>query len=359
MPQIDELLKRMVEQEASDLHLTVGAYPLVRIHGELEKMNSLGAVSESPLQPDQLRKLLYEILTQEQIQEFEEKKELDFAYQASGIGRFRTNIFEQLKGVGAAFRLIPNQIRSLEELGLPKTLAKFTRLNKGLVLVTGPTGSGKSTTLASLIDLINRERKVHIITIEDPVEFVHTNKNSLVNQRQLGSNTLSFSNALRAALREDPDVILIGEMRDLETISLAITAAETGHLVFGTLHTNNASKTIDRIIDAFPSGQQAQIRTQLSESLKGVISQQLLKRADGKGRVVAIEILVGTPAVANLIREGKTYQIPSVIQTGRREGMQTMDQAIIDLLKMGKITIEEAFDKCVDQETFQKYLGRM
>jgi twitching motility protein PilT len=359
MPQIDELLKRMVEKEASDLHLTVGAYPLVRIHGELEKMDSLGIISESPLQSDQLRKLLYEILTEEQIQEFEERKELDFAYQAPGIGRFRTNIFEQLKGVGAAFRLIPNQILSLEELGLPKTLAKFTRLNKGLVLVTGPTGSGKSTTLASLIDLINRERKVHIITIEDPVEFVHVNKNSLINQRQLGSNTLSFSNALRAALREDPDVILIGEMRDLETISLAITAAETGHLVFGTLHTNSAAKTIDRIIDAFPSGQQAQIRTQLSESLKGVISQQLLKRADGKGRVVAIEILVGTPAIANLIREGKTYQIPSVIQTGRREGMQTMDQAIIDLLKMGKITTEEAFDKCVDRETFQKYLGRM
>lgn len=343
----------MVERGASDLHLTVGSCAVVRIHGDLEK------VDHYELNPDEMKTLLYEILTEKQRQEFEEKKEIDFAYEASGIGRFRTNIFEQLKGMGAVFRLIPSHILSLDDLGLPKTLTRFSRLNRGLVLVTGPTGSGKSTTLAALIDLINRERKVHIITIEDPVEFVHSNKSSLINQRQIGSNTLSFSNALRAALREDPDVILIGEMRDLETISLAITAAETGHLVFGTLHTNNASKTIDRIIDAFPSSQQPQIRTQLSESLQGVISQQLLKRADGKGRVVAVEILVGTPALANLIREGKTYQIPSIIQTGRREGMQTLDQAIIDLLKQGKVTTEEAFDKCVDRETFQKYLGRV
>jgi twitching motility protein PilT len=353
MGQINEYLKQMVERGASDLHLTVGSCAVVRIHGDLEK------VDHYELNPDEMKTLLYEILTEKQRQEFEEKKEIDFAYEASGIGRFRTNIFEQLKGMGAVFRLIPSHILSLDDLGLPKTLTRFSRLNRGLVLVTGPTGSGKSTTLAALIDLINRERKVHIITIEDPVEFVHSNKSSLINQRQIGSNTLSFSNALRAALREDPDVILIGEMRDLETISLAITAAETGHLVFGTLHTNNASKTIDRIIDAFPSSQQPQIRTQLSESLQGVISQQLLKRADGKGRVVAVEILVGTPALANLIREGKTYQIPSIIQTGRREGMQTLDQAIIDLLKQGKVTTEEAFDKCVDRETFQKYLGRV
>jgi len=359
MAQIDGLLKSMIDVGASDLHLTSGAYPLFRIHGELEKVNSVGAHNGAPLQPDQMKTLLYEILTDEQIQEFEKTKDIDFAYESPGVGRFRTNVFEQLKGMGAVFRRIPGQILSLEELGLPKSIGKFTRLNRGLVLVTGPTGSGKSTTLASLIDLINRERKVHIITVEDPVEFVHVNKSSLINQRQIGANTLSFSSALRAALREDPDVILVGEMRDLETISLAITAAETGHLVFGTLHTNSASKTIDRIIDAFPSGQQAQIRTQLSESLQGVISQQLLKRADGKGRVAAVEILTGTPALANLIREGKTYQIPSIIQTGRREGMQTMDQAIIDLLKQGRITTEEAFDKCVDRETFQKYLGRV
>lgn len=358
MAQIDELLKSMLELGASDLHLSVGSHPLFRIHGDLEKVDSAGMYCEI-LKPDQIKTLLYEILTEKQIREFEERKDIDFAYQISGVGRFRTNIFEQLKGVGAVFRIIPNQILSLEELGLPKSIAKFTHLNRGLVLVTGPTGSGKSTTLAALIDLINQERKVHIITVEDPVEFVHVNKKSLINQRELGSNTMSFATALRAALREDPDVILVGEMRDLETIALAITAAETGHLVFGTLHTNNASKTIDRIIDAFPSSQQAQIRTQLSESLQGVVSQQLLKRIDGKGRVAAVEILVGTPALANLIREGKTYQIPSIIQTGRREGMQTLDQAIIDLLKQGKITTEEAFDKCVDRETFQKYLGRI
>jgi twitching motility protein PilT len=238
-------------------------------------------------------------------------------------------------------------------------VSEFTRLGRGLVLVTGPTGNGKSTTLASMIDHINRHRKTHIITIEDPLEFIHTSKKSLINQREVGTHSSSFANALRSAFREDPDVILIGEMRDLETISLAITAAETGHLVFGTLHTSSAAKTIDRIIDVFPTAQQAQVRTQLSESLSGVIAQQLLKRTDGTGRVAAVEILVGVPALAHLIRDGKTYQIPSIIQTGRREGMQTMDQAIVDLLKQGIISPEEAHDKCVDRETFQRYLGKL
>jgi twitching motility protein PilT len=247
----------------------------------------------------------------------------------------------------------------LEELNLPRAVEEFTQLSKGLVVVTGPTGNGKSTTLASMIDHINRHRKAHIITIEDPLEFVHTNKLSLINQREVGNHCPSFASALRSAFREDPDVILIGEMRDLETIALAITAAETGHLVFGTLHTSNAAKTVDRIIDVFPTAQQAQVRTQLSESLSGVVSQQLLKRKDGTGRVAAVEILVGVPALAHLIREGKTYQIPSIIQTGRREGMQTMDQAIVDLLKQGIISTDEAYEKCIDRETFQRYLRRL
>ncbi len=354
MAAIDLLLKKAVEVGASDLHLAVGALPLYRIHGDLEKFDDRSVVTES-----EARGLLYEIMTEQQHIRFEQRHELDFAYDAQGIGRFRVNVFLQIRGMGAVFRVIPDEIIPLEELNLPRAVKDFTRFSRGLVLVTGPTGNGKSTTLASMIDHINRQRKVHIITIEDPLEFIHQNKTSLINQREVGTHSDSFASALRSAFREDPDVILIGEMRDLETISLAITAAETGHLVLGTLHTGSAAKTIDRVIDVFPTDQQAQVRTQLSESLSGVVSQQLLKRIDGSGRVAAVEILVGVPALAHLIREGKTYQISSIIQTGRREGMQTMDQAIVDLLKQGCISPEEAHDRCVDRETFQRYLGKL
>jgi twitching motility protein PilT len=354
MAEIDRLLKKAVEIGASDLHITVGAQPVYRINGELQKMEKMDELTE-----DNAKRWLHEITTDKQIEKLEQLSDIDFAYEIPSIGRFRANIFVQARGIGAVFRIIPQRIIPLEELNLPKAVEEFTRLSKGLVLVTGPTGNGKSTTLASMIDHINRHRKAHIITIEDPLEFIHTNKLSLINQREVGSHSVSFASALRSAFREDPDVILIGEMRDLETIALAITAAETGHLVFGTLHTSNAAKTVDRIIDVFPTTQQAQVRTQLSESLSGVIAQQLLKRKDGTGRVAAVEILIGVPALSHLVREGKTYQIPSIIQTGRREGMQTMDQAIVDLLKQGIISPEEAHERCVDRETFQRYLGRL
>ncbi len=354
MLEIDALLKQAVELGASDLHFTVGAQPMCRLHGELEKLGDT-----SPLTASSASTLLHSIMTEPQRAKFEQRHDLDFAYDVHGIGRFRVNAFMQVHGVGAVFRVIPEHIVPLEELHLPRSVTEFTRLSRGLVLITGPTGNGKSTTLASMIDHINCHRKAHIITIEDPLEFIHHNKQSLINQREVGSHSDTFASALRSAFREDPDVILIGEMRDLETISLAITAAETGHLVFGTLHTGSAAKTIDRIIDVFPTAQQAQIRTQLSESISGVISQQLLKRLDGSGRIAAVEILIGVPALAHLIREGKTYQIPSIIQTGRREGMQTMDQAIVELLKQGQISPEEAHDKCVDRETFQRYLGKL
>jgi twitching motility protein PilT len=353
MAEIDQLLKKAVDLGASDVHFMVGAPTMCRIHGELQKLDEADELSEQ-----EARELLYEIMTEKQIEKFEHLDDVDFAYEIPGVGRFRTNIFAQTRGIGAVFRIIPQKIVPLEELKLPKAVEDLTRIARGMVLVTGPTGHGKSTTLAAMVNYINRHRKVHILTIEDPVEFLHTNNLSLINQREIGSHSVSFASALRSAFREDPDVILIGEMRDLETIALAITAAETGHLVFGTLHTSSAAKTIDRIIDVFPTTQQAQVRTQLSESLSGVVAQQLLKRKDGKGRVAAVEILIGVPALANLIREGKTYQIPSIIQTGRREGMQTMDQAIVDLLKQGLITPEEAHARCVDRETFQRYLGR-
>lgn len=354
MAEIDTLLKRAVEVGASDLHCAVGSQPICRIHGELEKLKDM-----SPLTEPDARKQFSEIMTEEQVAKFEKLNDIDFAYDVHNVGRFRVNVFVQVRGAGAVFRIIPEQIVPLEDLNLPRAVSDFTRLTRGLVLVTGPTGNGKSTTLASMLDHINRHRKTHIITIEDPLEFIHQNKNSLINQREIGSHSESFSSALRAAFREDPDVVMIGEMRDLETISLAITAAETGHLVFGTLHTGSAAKTVDRIIDVFPTEQQAQVRTQLSESLNGVISQQLLKRVDGSGRVAAVEILIGVPALGHLIREGKTYQIPSIIQTGKREGMQTMDQAIVDLLKQGQISPEEAHEKCVDRETFHRYLGKL
>ncbi|MCB4205217.1 type IV pilus twitching motility protein PilT [Deferribacterales bacterium Es71-Z0220] len=351
MAKIDAFFKYMIENDASDLHLSAGCKPKVRKHGELEE------IKYQELTNDILKVLLFEIITEEQKKRFLEKKDLDFAYEMPGVARFRANYFYQKRGLGAVFRIIPSKILSAQDLGLPESILRFTKLSRGLVLVTGPTGSGKSTTLAAMIDYINSTRKDHILTIEDPVEFVHVNKGCLVNHREVSTHTESFSTALRAALREDPDVILVGEMRDLETIELAITAAETGHLVFGTLHTNSAAKTVDRIIDAFPAGQQAQIRTMLSESLKGVISQQLLKRCDKPGRVAALEILFVNSAIANLIREGKTFQIPSMIQTGKGDGMQLMDQSIMDFLMQKIISPEEAYLKANDKKSFERFLN--
>ena len=352
MAEIDTLFNYMLENDASDLHLSTGSKPMIRKHGELEEMDAPELTNEG------LRKMLFEIASEEQKEIFLAKKDLDFAYEIPGVSRFRANYLEQKRGTGAVFRVIPTKILTAEELGLPEQILRFTQLSRGLVLVTGPTGSGKSTTLAAIIDYINRNRKEHILTVEDPVEFVHQNQQCLVNHREIGTHTQSFAAALRAALREDPDVILVGEMRDLETIELAITAAETGHLVFGTLHTNSAAKTIDRIIDAFPAGQQAQIRTMLSESLKGVICQQLLKRIDEPGRLAALEILYCKTAIANLIREGKTFQIPSMIQTGKNEGMQLMDQAIMDFLMKKQVSPDEAYLKANDKNVFERFLKK-
>ncbi len=352
MAKIDAFFKYMLENNASDLHLSAGCKPLIRKNGDLEE------IKYKALSHEVLKVLLFEILTEAQQEKFLATRDLDFAYELPDAARFRANYFYQKRGLGAVFRVIPAEILSVEQLGLPSNILRFAELNRGLVVVTGPTGSGKSTTLAAIIDYINRERKDHILTIEDPVEFVHSGKGCLVNHREVGSHTESFAAALRAALREDPDVILVGEMRDLETIELALTAAETGHLVFGTLHTSSAAKTVDRIIDAFPANQQAQIRTMLSESLKGVVAQQLMKRIDKSGRVAALEVLVVNSAVANLIREGKTFQIPSMIQTGKGEGMQLMDQALIDLLMEKKVSPEEAYLKGNDKNAFRRFLGK-
>jgi len=350
MARIDSLFRMMKEQGASDLHLSTGSPPIFRLHGEMERLNF------KSLSHDELKTILYEILSDKQREEFEAKHDLDFAYSVEGLARFRGNMLMQHRGIAAVFRIIPSKILSADDLNLPEGIRKLTMLKKGLVLVTGPTGSGKSTTLAAMIDLINSTRKEHILTLEDPLEFIHENKMSLFNQRQIGEHSESFSSALRAALREDPDVILVGEMRDLETISLAMSAAETGHLVFGTLHTNSASKTIDRIIDVFPKDGQEQVRAMLSESLKGVICQQLLRTADGKGRAAALEIMIGTPAIGNLIREAKTFQIPSIIQTARKDGMQLMDQHILDLLKTKRVAPEEAYKCAMDKKQFEQYL---
>jgi len=350
MAKIDSLFRMMKQQGASDLHISSGAPPILRLHGEMEKLNY------PPLTDQQARALLFEILTDDQRGKFEEHRDLDFAYALEDVARFRGNVLETHRGIAGVFRIIPSKILTADQLGLPEGIRKLTMLKKGLVLVTGPTGSGKSTTLAAMIDLINKTRREHILTLEDPLEFVHENQNSLINQRQIGEHSQSFTNALRAALREDPDVILVGEMRDLETISLAMTAAETGHLVFGTLHTNSAPKTIDRIIDAFPKDAQEQVRTMLGESLKGVICQQLLKKADGKGRVAALEILICNAAVANLIREGKTFQIPSIMQTAKGDGMQLMDQHLMDLLKARHIGGEEAYRCSIDKKLFEQFL---
>ncbi|MCK5915230.1 MAG: type IV pilus twitching motility protein PilT [Deltaproteobacteria bacterium] len=337
MAKIDALLNLMIEHKASDLHVTSGSLPLLRIDGELEK------IAYHELTEEEVKLLAFEILSEAEIEHLEANFDLDFAYEIEGIARFRANVYYKHGGVGAVFRLIPRDILTFSELGLPPSIRTLSRLRKGLVIVTGPTGSGKSTTLAAMVDLLNKERKAHVITLEDPLEFVHENQTCLIMQRQIGIHVESFASGLRAALREDPNVIMVGEMRDLETIALAITAAEVGLLVFGTLHTSSAAKTVDRIIDAFPKDQQDQIRTMLGESLKGVVAQQLLKKADGKGRVAAFEILVGSQAVGNLIREGKTFQIPSIMQTGKKLGMQTIDQHLEVLVAEGQITKQEAF----------------
>lgn len=336
MATIDELFKIMVEQKASDLHITSGAPPYLRLHGNMVPLNY------RELSNQDVQGLIFEILTEKQKKLFVEKWELDCAYAIPGLGRFRVNVFMQRKGLGGVFRVIPEKILTPQELNLPQSIMDLIDVDRGLILVTGPTGSGKSTTLAALIHHINMTRETHILTVEDPVEFVHQNIKALVNQREVGSHTKNFANALKAALREDPDIMLVGELRDLETISLALTAAETGHLVFGTLHTNSAAKTIDRIIDVFPSGQQQQIRTMLSESLRGVVAQTLFSRADGQGRVAAYEILKNTKAIANLIRENKIHQIASMMQTGQASGMILFEKYIDDLVKTGKISAADA-----------------
>jgi len=323
---ISELLLFVHKEGASDLHISAGEPPMVRIYGEIKR------VEIPPLTREDLHVMLYDVLNDHQRKKFEEVNELDFSLELKGVARFRVNAFRQQRGDGVVFRVIPQKILSLEQLGLPKGLREVCQNERGLVLVTGPTGCGKSTSLAAMIDVINSSLKGHIITIEDPIEFVHESKNCLINQREVGAHTLSFSNALRSALREDPDIILVGEMRDLETISLALTAAETGHLVFSTLHTSGAAKTVDRIIDVFSAEQQAQVRAQFAESIQAIISQVLLKRRDGRGLVAALEIMIGTPAVRNLIREGKVAQLPSAIQTGQKFGMITLDQSLKDLV---------------------------
>ncbi|MDO9211724.1 MAG: type IV pilus twitching motility protein PilT [Deltaproteobacteria bacterium] len=332
---ISELLIFVQKENASDLHLSAGESPMVRIHGEMKR------IEMPPISKENLHMMLYDILNDQQRKRFEEMHELDFSIDLKGIARFRVNAFRQARGEGVVFRVIPSKILTIEQLGLPKSLREVTKNERGLVLVTGPTGSGKSTTLAAMIDILNNSLNGHIITIEDPIEFVHDSKKCLINQRELGSHTHSFANALRSALREDPDIILVGEMRDLETISLALTAAETGHLVFSTVHTSGASKTVDRIIDVFPAAQQDQVRAQFAESIQAVISQVLLKRRDGRGLVPALEIMIGTPAVRNLIREGKVAQLPSTIQTGQKFGMMTLDQSLKELVSKGIVDKEQ------------------
>ncbi|OPY08949.1 MAG: Twitching mobility protein [Syntrophus sp. PtaB.Bin001] len=350
MAKIDAFFQLMHEQGASDLHLVSGQQPAIRIRGDLER------VKYNVLDNDELKAMLYEIAPEQKVKQFEETGDLDFAYEIPGLARYRANFFEQKYGVGAVFREIPSQIMTCEQLGLPPVIAKLASLPRGLVLVTGPTGSGKSTTLAAIIDEANRTRKDHIITVEDPIEFVHQSQSCIVNHREVGVHTQSFSAALRGALREDPDIILVGEMRDLETISLAVEAASTGHLVFGTLHTTSAAKTVDRVIEVFPSNEQAQIRSTLADGLRAIVAQVLFKRVDKKGRCAALEILIANAAVRNLVRESKTFQLPSMMQTGKKYGMQLLDDAIMDLLNKGWISPDEAYMKCNDKSKFRAML---
>jgi twitching motility protein PilT len=346
------VLTRMVEVRASDVHLSPGFAPAVRVRGQITPLDDY-----PPLTPQDTREIVYSILNDSQRKAFENNMQLDLAYAIPGVARFRVNVFFQRGAISAAFRHIPEKIESLESLGLPKVLEDFCRKPRGFVLVTGPTGSGKSTSLASMIDLINEEREEHILTIEDPIEFLHRHKKCIVNQREVGSDALDFTSALKSALREDPDVILVGEMRDLETISTALTAAETGHLVFATLHTQSTAQTVDRIIDVFPPHQQQQVRMQLSIALQGIVTQQLLPTADGSGRVCATEVLVPTPAVRNLIREGKTHQIYSAIQTSGSVGMQTMDAHLAQLVRTGKISPALALQRASVPEELKRLLG--
>ncbi len=347
-----EILNRMVAEKASDVHLSAGFAPAIRVKGRIVAMDG-----QPKLKPQDTREIIYSLINDSQRKRFENEQQLDFAYSVPGVARFRVNIFFQRGSISAAFRHIPNEIKSLGELGLPAVLSEFTRKPRGFVLVTGPTGSGKSTTLASMIDMINVEREEHILTIEDPIEFLHQHKGCLVNQREVGSDATDFSNALKSALREDPDVILVGEMRDLETISTALTAAETGLLVFATLHTQSTAQTVDRIIDVFPPHQQQQVRMQLSIALQGIVTQQLLPTADGKGRISAAEILIPTPAIRNLIREGKTHQIYSAIQTSGSLGMQTMDAHLAQLVRNGQITPALAEQRASVPEELRRLLG--
>ncbi len=347
---LDDLLRYTAEQGASDLHLSVGLPPMIRMDGKLIPTDYM------PLTPRDTQRLVYDILNNEQIQWFEKTKELDFSYGVKDIGRFRVNVYRQRGSIGAAMRAIPSKVPSMEELGLPLILKDLALKHSGLILVTGPTGSGKSTTIATMIDHINNCRNCHIMTIEDPIEYLHSHKKSMINQRELNSDTDSFENALRAVLREDPDVILIGEMRDLETIASALTLAETGHLVFGTLHTRNAPQTIDRVVDVFPAHQQDQIKVQLSNTIEAVIAQQLIPKLGG-GRFAAVEIMIANPAIRNLIREGKTYQIYSIMETGGQQGMRTMDRILAEAHRAGLISYEEALSRAIDQENFARLLN--
>jgi twitching motility protein PilT len=353
VPHIDDLLRMMIERGGSDLHITVGSSPGIRQRGDLIPVEGIRALS-----PKDTQEMILSMLSEEQRKRFEVELELDFAYSIPGLSRFRANVMQQRNSMGAVFRVIPLRIPTMQELGLPKVCKYLAERPRGLVLVTGPTGSGKSTTLAAMVDHINETRPVHIITMEDPIEFMHRNKRAYVNQREIGEDTHSFASALKRVLRQDPDVILVGEMRDLETISAAITAAETGHLVFATLHTTGGPETIDRVIDVFPPHQQQQVRMQLSGTLEGVLSQVLLRSTDGKSRVLAMEIMLGIPAISNLIREGKTHQMPTIIQGGAQLGMQTLDQHLKTLLQAGKVTFEEAIGKAKEPRELAAMLGR-
>src|ERR1700759_891073 len=350
MARIDAFFKLMSEQKASDLHLSTSNPPMLRINGDLVR------VDYPPLQNDELKAMVYEIAPEVKIKVFEETSDCDFGYEVPGVARYRANFFQQKYGISAVFRLIPSTVLTVEQLGLPPVLKKFPLLKKGLVLVSGATASGKSTTLAAMMDYANLQRQDHIITVEDPIEFVHRSQNCLVQHREVGVHTRSFAAALRGALREDPDVLLVGELRDHETIERALTAAATGHLVFGTLHTSSASKAVDRVIDVFPTDQQNQIRAPLAESLKGVVAQNLFRRIDKPGRVAALEVLVVDVAIANLVREGKTHQIPGMIQVGKKKGNQPLDDAIMEHLRGMRVSPEEAYDKAIDKKKFRGFL---
>ena len=350
---LQELLVEVLTAGASDLHLTIGSRPVVRLRGDLVPLEHYPVLSAAVIQ-----RVMYAAITQRQREKFERELELDFAYSVPGRARFRVNLYRQRDALGAAFRLIPFEIKSLETLGVPAAVSNFAMLPRGFVLVTGPTGSGKSTTLAALIDLANRNRRDHILTVEDPIEFLHGHQNSIVNQREVGEDTHSFTDALKHALRQDPDIIMVGEMRDLETISVALTAAETGHLVFATLHTQDAAQTIDRVIDVFPPHQQQQVRVQLAGALQGVVCQNLAKTKDGEGRVAATEVLVATPAIRNLIREGKTHQIYSAMQAGAQYGMHTMDQHLAELVNNGQVAYSVGLEKCHHVDDFNRLTGR-